>query len=135
MTLALYHQLSEWIKVCAGVFIYSFHYLVIKRLKLSFFLQSNLQNKLKLHSHHTNFAIFVPFRAFFGLEMPWKLGWISPKLYCLQKNYKNLWYAFLISLVHSCRVLVFRIARFINKKTQHLWNCMIGDESELQWIK
>jgi len=48
LILALYYQLSEWIKVYAGVFIYMLHYLVIKRWKLGIFLRSNLENKLKL---------------------------------------------------------------------------------------
>lgn len=111
LTFALYFY--EWIKVCARVSVYMFQYLVIKRWELGVFLRSCLENKLKLHyaridvqgrmawgewgslrvvpcaeAHEAVAEVcilqfFILFRAFFHLEMPWYLGWISPTCFVL----------------------------------------------------
>lgn len=111
--------LDFWMKECARVSSYSAS-LGGKRRKIGVLNQNMLKNKQQALSDHVpcagcmcasgslscaNFVVFVPFRAFFRLAIPWSLKWIFFSLYCIQIPFKNHWYLiFISSILHlvSC---------------------------------
>lgn len=96
------------------------HYLGVQRRKIGVLNQNMLKNKKQALSDHVpcagrmcassspscaNFVVFVHFRSFFRLAIPWSLKWIFFTLYCIQIPFKNHWYLiFIPSILHlvSC---------------------------------